>query len=104
MTLRDYFRPVKAAVRPVYWKLVRLCKGVPLPGVDAKGRTLLHLGCGPIDAPGYTNIDAQAFPHIHHVEQVYPLNFIETNSVDLVYASHALEHFLYRRAFRKQAQ
>lgn len=92
--IKDVLRPIKNAVLPAYWRLLRFSRGVPWP-VDPKGRTLLHLGCGRINAPGYTNIDAQPLPHVHFVKSVYPLNFIETNSVDLVYASHVLEHFPY---------
>lgn len=92
MAFKEYFRPVIALLRRISWKFVRFCKTVRHP-VNADGRLLLHLGCGPIDVPGYTNVDAQPFPHVHYVHDVYPLEIFESNSVDLVYVSHVLEHF-----------
>lgn len=47
----------------------------------------LNIGGGPIDLPGYTNIDRKAGL------EAFPLTGIETESVDEVYASHILEHF-----------
>jgi predicted SAM-dependent methyltransferase len=92
MTFKQYIRPIVALLRRISWKFIRLGKTVGHP-VNSDGRLMLHLGCGPIDAPGYTNVDAQAFPHVHYVHDVYPLEMIESNSVDLVYVSHVLEHF-----------
>lgn len=94
MTIRKYLRPVAFMLRPHYWRLIRFFGANTLPTV-AGGRALLHLGCGPINAPGYINVDAQPFPHVHHVENVFPLDFLETGAFDLVYASHILEHFPY---------
>jgi predicted SAM-dependent methyltransferase len=64
----------------------------PLP-VNHDGRVLLHLGCGPVDAPGFTNVDAQYSPHLHYVLDVRKLTPFADESVDLVYACHVLEHF-----------
>lgn len=88
----EYLRLIKAFFRRVSWALVRAGKTVR-PPANEDGRILLHLGCGPINAPCYTNIDAQPFPHVHFVHDVYPLEMFKSNSVDLVYASHVLEHF-----------
>jgi predicted SAM-dependent methyltransferase len=92
VTFRKYIRPIKALLRRISWRFIRLVKPARHP-IRADGRLLLHLGCGPIDVPGYTNIDAQPFPHVHYVHDVYPLEIFESNSVDLVYVSHVLEHF-----------
>jgi glycosyltransferase involved in cell wall biosynthesis/predicted SAM-dependent methyltransferase len=53
----------------------------------------LHLGCGEIDFPGFVNIDARKYDHVHHVSLVDSLPFIDDSTADLVYASHCLEHF-----------
>ncbi len=53
----------------------------------------LHLGCGSRFIPGFFHIDAQAAPHINHVGLVQDLSFIPDNTVELIYASHILEHF-----------
>jgi len=92
VVFKENIRPIIALVRRISWRFIRLIKTVRHP-VNTDGRLLLHLGCGPIDVPEYTNIDAQPFPHVHYVHDVYPLEMIESNSVDLVYASHVLEHF-----------
>ena len=51
----------------------------------------LHLGCGKNFLPDFFNIDIQKFPGVDKVTSVYPLKF-KTNSFDVIYASHLLEH------------
>ena len=51
----------------------------------------LHLGCGSNILPDFFNIDIQDFSGIDEVALVFPLKF-KTNSFDVVYASHLLEH------------
>lgn len=92
VTIKDYLRSIKAFLRRVSWKLIRFSRKVHPPR-NADGRILLHLGCGPINAPGYTNVDVQPYPHVHYVHNAYPLEIFKTNSIDLVYVSHVLEHF-----------
>jgi len=53
----------------------------------------LHLGCGSRFIPGYTHIDAVPFTHVDHVTAVDQLGFLKSESVDLVYSAHVLEHF-----------
>ncbi len=54
----------------------------------------LHLGCGNRYLPGFFHIDAINYDgHIDYVGDIAKLNFIETNSVEEIYASHVLEHF-----------
>lgn len=53
----------------------------------------LHLGCGPKHIPGFFHIDGLDFPHVDHVGAVDDLDFIPDDSVDLIFASHLLEHF-----------
>jgi predicted SAM-dependent methyltransferase len=60
------------------------------------GPIRLHLGCGPIDAPGFINVDLLEAPHIHVQRPLDDLSVIPDGSVDLVYACHCLEHFGYR--------
>ena len=50
----------------------------------------LHLGCGNRYIEGYVHIDAVEFDHIGQIDQ---LPYIATDSVDLIYACHVLEHF-----------
>lgn len=53
----------------------------------------LHLGCGKRNIPGFINVDIADFPHVHHKRDVRNLAVFESNSVDLIYASHLLEYF-----------
>lgn len=53
----------------------------------------LHLGCGSRYIEGYVHIDAVEFDHIDHIGQIDHLPYIATDSVDLIYACHVLEHF-----------
>ena len=53
----------------------------------------LHLGCGSKFIQDYVHIDVVPYDHIDHVATVDNLTFIETNSVDVIYTCHVLEHF-----------
>ena len=53
----------------------------------------LHLGCGKRFIPGFVHIDAVDYPHVDHVATIDNLSFLQTDSVDLVYNCHVLEHF-----------
>lgn len=62
---------------------------------SACGALNLHLGCGKINHDKFINIDAHPFPHVHYVQSIAKLPQFKEGSVDLVYASHCLEHFSY---------
>jgi predicted SAM-dependent methyltransferase len=53
----------------------------------------LHLGCGKRFIPGFVHIDAVAFKHVDYVMPIDELKNIQTNSCDLIYACHVVEHF-----------
>lgn len=53
----------------------------------------LHLGCGEKYIPGFIHVDIRKFDHIDYVTSVDNLNMFKNNSVNLIYASHLLEHF-----------
>jgi predicted SAM-dependent methyltransferase len=58
-----------------------------------KTPTKLHLGCGKKYIEGFFHVDALDFPHVDHRGPVDDLSFIASNSVELIYACHLLEHF-----------
>lgn len=62
------------------------------PSLPMNDKILLHLGCGEINIPGFINIDKLPFPHIHYLSSIERLPFIKSNTVDLIYMSHCLEH------------
>ena len=66
----------------------------PYPDVSKVGINL-HLGSGKVHHPSFINIDGYPYPNIHHVKKIDNLSFFKNESVDLIYASHCLEHFEY---------
>jgi len=76
----------------LFWSIQRWVNPPAFP-VNADGTKMLHLGCGPIDAEGFINVDICGFPHVHHVSNAYPLTVFPSNEYDMVYASHILEHY-----------
>ncbi len=73
-------------------KFSRQFKRPKLPQI-AEGEINLHLGCGFVNHPHFINIDALALPHIHYIRSIGDLSPFADNSVNLIYASHSLEHF-----------
>jgi len=53
----------------------------------------LHLGCGKKYLNGFINIDALEDVNPDIVDNVGTLNNFKSNSCDLIYACHVLEHF-----------
>ena len=53
---------VKTWLRTMWWRSAK--HRFPQ---QADGKTLLHIGCGQVNSPGYINIDARKFPHVHIV-------------------------------------
>jgi len=58
----------------------------------------LHIGCGKRYLDGFMHIDIQYYPHVNYVCDARNLTMINNDSVDLIYASHILEHFHYTEA------
>ena len=52
----------------------------------------LHLGCGEKYLEGFTHVDLLNFDHIDYQNAVDDLSFASDLSVELIYASHVLEH------------
>lgn len=53
----------------------------------------LHLGCGEKIIPGFINVDVRKLPGVDIIDDISNLNRFDKDSVDLIYASHVLEHF-----------
>jgi predicted SAM-dependent methyltransferase len=53
----------------------------------------LHLGCGNRFIPGFFHVDYMDYPHVDRRGPVEDLTFLEDDTVELIYASHILEHF-----------
>lgn len=52
----------------------------------------LHLGCGEKHIEGFLNIDARELEGVDIVDDVKTLTRFKKNSIELIYASHILEH------------
>lgn len=72
-------------VRWLYWF-------VRHPRLPAEGEVRLHLGCGAVDLPGFINIDAEPYPHVHLLRDIRSADLWPAGAADLIYASHVLEH------------
>jgi predicted SAM-dependent methyltransferase len=77
----------------IFGKAARFVYKKPLPKIDA---VKVHLGCGPVSHPDFVNIDGYPFSHVHFVSRIDKLKMLKDDSVDMIYASHCLEHFHYR--------
>lgn len=53
----------------------------------------LHLGCGRRFIEGFFHVDALDYPHVDRRGPIDDLYFLTDGTVDLIYASHVLEHF-----------
>ncbi|MBP5973268.1 methyltransferase domain-containing protein [Brasilonema sp. CT11] len=73
-------------------KIRRVLLPIPLPNLGNCKRNL-HLGCGYINHPKFVNIDGLPAPHIHYIRPIDNLSCFKRDTVDLIYASHCLEHF-----------
>lgn len=65
--------------------------------MQAEGKLYLHLGCGHVNHKYFIHIDGYPFPHVHYVQSIDKLSQFDDARVDLIYASHCLEHFGYLR-------
>lgn len=52
----------------------------------------LHVGCGDVVLPGWTNLDIEKLPGVDIIDDITTLTKIPDNSCDIIYASHVLEH------------
>lgn len=53
----------------------------------------IHIGCGPVDVPGWINIDARPFTHVHILTDSLDLKEFSNGTVQEIYLCHVLEHF-----------
>jgi predicted SAM-dependent methyltransferase len=57
------------------------------------GSLRLHIGCGEVNSPHFTNIDALPYPHVHILhDDIMHLPMFRDEVVDMVYMCHVLEH------------
>lgn len=59
---------------------------------NVAGKVYVNLGCGVNTSDEFINIDARAMPNVHFIHEVQHLPMLKDDSVDLLYASHLVEH------------
>lgn len=52
----------------------------------------LHLGCGKKYLKGFVHVDLLKYDHIDFIAPIDDLHFAKNSSVEMIYASHVLEH------------
>ena len=52
----------------------------------------LHVGCGDVILPGWTNVDLEDLPGIDLQDDIRELKKVKDSTCDIIYASHVLEH------------
>lgn len=53
----------------------------------------LHLGCGKRFIPGFIHVDLVRFDHVDYLSSIDRLDIFQSETVDLIYNCHVLEHF-----------
>jgi predicted SAM-dependent methyltransferase len=62
----------------------------------------LHVGSGPVVLPGWTNVDLEYHPGVHHVIDVR--DGLPFESVEYIYAEHFIEHLTHDEGIRFLAE
>ncbi|MEQ9372268.1 MAG: methyltransferase domain-containing protein [Coleofasciculus chthonoplastes F3-SA18-01] len=93
---RSNWHEFKRELRIKLGQLKRQFIRPPFPKLK-NGKVYLHLGCGSISNLYFINIDGLPAPHIHYVRAIDNLTNFQSNSADLIYACHCLEHFPYAK-------
>lgn len=69
----------------------RQLKAPKIP-VNSDGKIYINLGCGNDSGKEFINIDVLKSPNIHYINNISDLAMFDDNTVDMIYASHVVEH------------
>jgi len=94
-SLHGLLLPTATALKTSFAKLTRLV--IPKKKPDQSAGCFVNLGCGTTNHPKFINVDGYPHRHVHYIHAIDKLPMFEDASVDLIYASHCLEHFKYRQ-------
>jgi predicted SAM-dependent methyltransferase len=75
----------------LWWRMLRNIVRPEMP-MNEDGKVYVNLGCGANTSGEFINVDTVVMPHMHFISDITQLNMFPDNSVDLIYASHVLEH------------
>lgn len=89
--LKGKFVPQKQAILRAFYRAKYVFFREQFPK-NSDGKTYLNLGCGPASSSEFINIDASPSAKTHILTDIQNLPMFKSNSVDLIYASHVIEH------------
>lgn len=75
----------------IWWRLKFTFFREKIPK-NSDGKIFLNLGCGVNTSPEFINIDTVPFLRTHMVLDIQDLSIFPSNTVDMIYASHVIEH------------
>ncbi len=75
-----------------HFKIMKRTIKAPALPKNPDGKVYVNVGCGNDSGPEFTNVDVLTFPNIHYVHDIMDLSMFSSKSVDLLYASHVVEH------------
>lgn len=93
-SLHALLLPPATALNTFLAKLTRWV--MPKKKPDQSAGCFVNLGCGTTNHPRFINVDGYPHRHVHYIHAIDKLPMFQDGSVDLIYASHCLEHFRYR--------
>lgn len=82
---------IKQSLIKFGWIIIRNITKPQLPK-NPDGKVYVNLGCGRNTGKEYINIDTVTIPHMHYINDITDLYMFPSESVDLLYASHVIEH------------
>ena len=88
--------PVARRLERIAIRAVRVVLPRKYP-VSSKERMMVNVGCGSFSNDDFVNVDANPGWNIHHFARVDRRLPFKTGTVDLLYASHVLEHISWKR-------
>lgn len=89
--MKKYLIKIYEYFRRKYLFLKRRFITPPLPK-NPDRKTYINVGCALNSGPEFINIDVEPYPNIHYIQDITDLSNFTDNSVDMVYASHVVEH------------
>lgn len=91
VSLKSVILILKFKLLRLLWRLKFIFFREKIPK-NADGKIYLNLGCGINTSSEFINIDAFPFRRTHLVLNIQNLSVFPDNSVDMIYASHVIEH------------
>ncbi len=89
--LKGKFVREKMALKQAYYRL-KFLMAKPAYPKNADGKVYVNIGCGVNTGPEYINVDAVPQEKTHVLADARKLSMFANASVDMLYASHVIEH------------